>query len=110
MYTINPITGRRILVGGATHKRLQNGGGWKTRAPSRGEERKIQYEKCGDKCFLLPEKYGFPICAKGTCDPDCDGIVTAYRRARQYHHEDVAQRAIKKGIETNCGWAMKYKQ
>ena len=105
-YTTNPLTGRKIKVGGSTHKNVmkQTGGySWKNDVPSRGQERYEQYEKCGDKCFLRPSNKGFPICER-----NCEGILSAYRRARQYHYEDIATSAKHIGVQSDCHWAKKY--
>ena len=68
--------------------------GWKDAAPKRGKEREELKQKCGPKCFLLPEKNKFPICSH-TCTPDCRGIISAKIRARQYKYENVATLAQK---------------
>jgi hypothetical protein len=72
--------------------------GWKLRSPQRGSARHLLHEKCGNKCFLQPEREGFPVCAKyeltaPSCKFDCGGISTAYRRALQYKYPLVAKKA-----------------
>lgn len=72
--------------------------GWKLRSPQRGTARHLLHEKCGSKCFLQPEREGFPVCAKyeltaPSCKFDCGGISTAYRRALQYKYPLVAKKA-----------------
>ena len=56
------------------------------------------YRVCGPYCYLVPKTKGFPICPKCSndkcqCQLDCGGVLSAYRRARQYKHEDVAKLA-----------------
>ena len=40
-------------------------------------------KKCGKKCFL-GKKRSFPICKKNTCTVIKEGIIAAYKRAREY--------------------------
>jgi hypothetical protein len=96
-YVINPLTGRKIKVGGSTYVKLgmtdgrgSRTRGWREASPKRGEERETLKKKCGDKCFLLPEKNKFPICRPDSCVPDCRGILSAKIRAKQYKYENVA--------------------
>ena len=74
--------------------------GWSARAPTRGRERHQLKAECGDKCFLLPEKEKFPICAsprmtggKSKCAIDCQGVQSALVRARQWGYSEVASKA-----------------
>ena len=109
----NPITGRMITVGGKTYNHLVLIGkikhkityppkskergiptkGWAAMAPPK-RERSAYKKRCGKKCLLKPESNGYPICDEN-CEPDCRGIQSAYRRARQYHHQDIANKALK---------------
>jgi hypothetical protein len=96
-YVINPLTGRKIKVGGSTYVKLgmtdgrgSRTRGWREDSPKRGEERETLKKKCGDTCFLLPEKNKFPICRPDSCVPDCRGILSAEIRAKQYKYENVA--------------------
>lgn len=107
---INPITGRKIKVGGKTYVQLLknvNGEGspresptrgsptrgWHDDSPKHGEERITLKKKCGNRCFLLPEQNKFPICRPDSCEPDCRGILSAKIRARQYKYVTVAKAA-----------------
>lgn len=56
--------------------------GWKNDQPST-HDRTIMFKKCGNKCFLGPNK-SFPICRKNTCDISSKGVYSAYIRSRQY--------------------------
>ncbi len=90
---------KQLLEGGV--RSLANPSyGWKLRSPQRGTSRHLLHEKCGDLCFLMPEREGFPVCAKyeltaPSCKFDCGGISTAYRRAKQYKYPLVAKKAKK---------------
>jgi hypothetical protein len=59
---------------------------WRKLSPKRGKERNIMYAKCGEKCFLGPNK-SFPICNRGTCKINAKGIYAAYVRAREWHYK-----------------------
>ena len=93
-HVINPLTGRKIKVDGPTYIKLGMSGsrtrGWREASPKRGKEREALKKKCGDTCFLLPEKNKFPICRPNSCEPDCRGILSAKIRARQYKYDRVA--------------------
>ena len=72
--------------------------GWGEVAPKRGQQRHLLKEKCGDKCFLMPEQEAFPICPKCSnqgcqCQIDCRGLTSAKIRAAQYKYHDVANAA-----------------
>ncbi len=69
--------------------------GWKVASPARGRERTAMKQKCGSKCFLVPAKNGYPVCARNTCKPDCRGIISAKVRAAQYKETTVAALARK---------------
>ncbi len=91
--------------------------GWGALFPRKGHERAEVREKCGPQCFLSPENNGFPICAAlrmaGTpdaplkeeeeemCLPMTQGIEAAYHRARQYHHDEIADLA-RRLRDTTC--------
>jgi len=115
-YVINPRTGRRIKVGGPTHKALKSlpktrkskrksiikrsgsrTRGWASMSPQRGSERHSLMKKCGKKCFLSPANEGFPVCSASRmgqgCKYNCKGIMSAKIRARQYHHNAIARSA-----------------
>ena len=81
------------------------GAGWHDRAPKRGTPRHTLMNKCGSKCFLMPDTEGFPICASSyTCEFDCDGILAAYRRAKQYKYPQVAETARLLATKQGCPW------
>ena len=80
--------------------------GWFLDAPRGSSQRKELYDKCGQKCFLTkPQKgsrggfqIGFPICrrcvsGKCNCAIDPRAVHAAYKRARQWGHENVAAKA-----------------
>ena len=60
-----------------TKKRL-----WRTQKPSY-HQKTIMLKKCGRKCFL-GTKRSFPICKKNTCTVSREGIMAAYKRAKEY--------------------------
>jgi len=73
---------------------------WSIKSPKKGKERQFMMDVCGPNCFLLPHVEKFPICAaltrtKYPCKIDQDGVLAAYKRARQYKYEDVALKASK---------------
>lgn len=161
MWTVNPLTNRRIKIGGPTWTRLYGkdaeGGrnlplgkpqtikqslaqekrmpkpkgrrfleerayellpnqgkkqgsstrGWALDTARGPTQRKESFDKCGQRCFLAkPQigkrggfKIGFPICRRcvnGKCECKIDprGVQAAYRRARQWGHENVASKAL----------------
>jgi hypothetical protein len=85
-------TRRQALYSGERKGRGSTTKGWGAEAPRRGTARHELYQKCGSKCFLNPKEEKFPICSK-SCDIDCRGVHAAYQRARQYKHEDIAEKA-----------------
>ena len=95
---------------------------WEKKRKPSGKERKALHDKCGDKCFLIPEEHKYPVCAgKGTisCDYDCDGVRAARNNAaiilnrtnlqNEKQSKDWAQRAIPVaeliGLK-HCGWSV----
>lgn len=87
---------REILKAEAGDKRGALDRGWKLAAPTKGKERAALYAINPD-CFLLPNhsdpgESKFPVCDKnGKFDPR--GARAAYRRARQWGYEKVAEEA-----------------
>lgn len=89
---------------------------WKSRMPKQGKERHLLKQECGDKCFLQPDDLKFPICgfckdAICYCKPDCAGLLSAFRRARQLQprfperakeYGTVANRALKIAHRQKC--------
>jgi hypothetical protein len=55
---------------------------WRNQKPSY-HQRTVMFKQCGKKCFLGPRK-SFPICRKNTCKISKEGLMAAYKRARQY--------------------------
>lgn len=101
------VTQPHLLQRVATYKKDQGRGrptrGWALDAPKRGKERHLLKEKCGDKCFLLPETEGFPICPKCcTCEIDCRGLTAAKIRAHQYKYTDLYDN-IDQLMRVKCG-------
>lgn len=84
--------------------------GWASRAPQKGEPRRILHNACGDSAFLLPKDLKFPIMAKCgngkekgkcKCAIDCGGVRAALNRARQFGYKNVAA-AAERLLETKC--------
>ena len=87
--------------------------GWEEDFPRKGPERRLLYQQCGSQCFLLPDEEDpgrseFPICRKCAdeehcdCQPDCRGIISAYKRARQWKYPEVAEKALEVEKEYGC--------
>ena len=55
---------------------------WQTQKPSY-HQKTVMLKKCGRKCFL-GTKQSFPICKKNTCSVIKEGIIAAYKRAKEY--------------------------
>jgi len=95
-----------------SHNRYQGQGsptrGWNALAPQRGRERHELKNKCGAKAFLDPQHEKYPIMgslrSNEGCHVSCQGVQSAYNRACQYKHFDIAHKANKMG-ETKCGWS-----
>lgn len=71
---------------------------WSGRSPKKGSQREEMMKKCGKKCFLSPSDKAFPICPyekNPICKVDKAGVLSAFVRARQWKHEDVAKKAKK---------------
>jgi len=73
--------------------------GWKAVAPQKGRERHELMKVCGEECFLMPGREGFPICPSVEegpnyrCKVDCRGVNAAYIRAKQWGYPKVARSA-----------------
>lgn len=81
--------------------------GWGAESPSKGSQRHQLKEKCGNKCFLIPESEGFPICpkcleGKCTCAIDCRGLTAAKARAHKFKYENLYE-AIDRLHKEKCG-------
>ncbi len=73
---------------------------WSLKSPKKGKERHTLLKVCGPHCFLLPNVEKFPVCAAlnkttHSCHIDQDGVLAAYKRARQYKYKDVEIQALK---------------
>lgn len=110
MKILNPLSGRYIQRGGNTHIELFKKGvltgagnptkGWKELAPYGTSARRQVLDKCGSQCFLDADNLKYPICPKCdngvcSCKVNCKGVQSAYNRARQYHTQDIAEKARK---------------
>jgi hypothetical protein len=110
-YVKNPITGRKIIVGGRTFNALKKqgyfkssmagGSEWSAAKPKSRRDRDESYDKCGRKCFLMPNERKFPVCRRGSCEYDCDGLKSADRLARLNGYELVSHKA--KRIQKRIG-------
>jgi hypothetical protein len=68
--------------------------GWAADSPKRGTDRHLLRQKCGDKCFLIPDREAFPICPRCVegqcgCEIDCRGLTAAKVRAHQYKYQEL---------------------
>ncbi len=72
-------------------KSFKKGPNWSTIKPSR-HERTVMKAKCGSTCFLGPNQ-SFPICKRNTCTISPKGVEAAYKRAREWHHQSIANKA-----------------
>lgn len=82
--------------------------GWSLDKPKRGSERHLLRQKCGDACFLIPERESFPICAKCqsaencACEIDCRGVNAAKVRAKQWKYTNLYQTIDKLQKDKQC--------
>lgn len=60
----------------ATNKDTKSAAGWHKVKPHTESERKSLRKHHGDRCFLMPGEYKYPVCDKNG-DFDCRGIVAA---------------------------------
>ena len=118
MSVVNPYTGRKIKIGGATYMKISKSTEskilWRDICPYSLSERKTVAQKCNpEKCFLRPQTLGYPVCPKiknipqsagiiGECQPHCLGINAAYKRARQYKEQSIADKALQLKVKFNC--------
>jgi hypothetical protein len=75
---------------------------WNNIEPKTKSNRKSILDKCGNVCFLEPDTLGFPVCGTNSCNPTCSGIEAAYKRAREYHHDSIANKALGLKKKHNC--------
>jgi hypothetical protein len=80
---------------------------WKS--PKVGERRKL-HEKCGSACFLKPGMK-YPVCPTRTrtCQPSCQGLEAARRRAITQRDYGVEKKAIAQARLLRCSWASEAK-
>jgi len=82
--------------------------GWKKSAPKKGTQRKILMEKCGSRCFLEPKKFGYPVCKayekgkKSNCKINCEGVLSAYVRSKQWKKPQIARKALSLAKKYGC--------
>jgi len=81
---------------------------WRDVAPRKQSDRVALKNSCGSKCFLRPQDLKFPICNK-KCEPQCNGLLSAYIRAKQWKYEKEALSARRIGRQHDCGWALRQK-
>ncbi len=90
----------------ATHTKSKSTKGWAKHAPKLITERRDLKRRCGAKAFLNAKDLKYPIVAKsGGCAVDCQGLQTALRRAKQFRHSKIANKAVKIGSKIKCHWA-----
>jgi len=78
---------------------------WGQKKPITKWERRLVLEKGGPQCFLIPEALKFPVCNKDDFCLNCHGLLTAYRRARQYKYpKEVWMKAIELAKQAGCDW------
>ena len=84
---------RKVFPTSKSSRRMRksNRSSWSSTKPSY-HERTVMKQKCGSKCFLGPNK-SFPICKRNTCTISPKGVEAAYKRARQWHHQSIANKA-----------------
>lgn len=98
----------RQLPSKFSSKQSNSAKGWEKDGPKRGQQRRDLMEKCGNRCFLIPEQQSFPICSacrtdECLCELDCRGLAAANIRARQWQYTNLYQTIDDLG-KTKCGW------
>lgn len=93
--------------------------GWVALSPRSVGDKKLLYNKCKSKCFLLPNKKSpgkskFPVCIKPrngrvNCRPNCQGLLAAKVRSRQFRSKDrkyalLPKKADKLAKSVKCKW------
>lgn len=83
--------------------------GWGKRGPTKTSARRKLIAKCGARCFLMPKTLAFPICqslktSRGKCVVSCQGLRSAFARARQTKRPAVARKAVKRACKSGCKW------
>ena len=68
---------------------------------SRKSNREKLFEKCGEKAFLMPNELKFPV-MNPSCEYDCSLLFAAYLRAREWHYDDIAEKAAELFNKLDC--------
>lgn len=82
---------------------------WRKRTAMRVGER-ARMTKRAPGCFLKPAERKYPICAKGSSRPSCEGLLAARRRAILNRDTTVRSKAERKALSMGCGWALRSKK
>jgi hypothetical protein len=82
---------------------------WRKRTAMRVGER-ARMAKRAPGCFLKPSERKYPICAKGSSRPSCEGLLAARRRAILNRDTTVRGKAERKALSMGCGWALRSKK
>lgn len=76
---------------------------WGIKKPSKVGERRYVKEKCGESCFLMPDKNKFPICNKTLpCTYNCRGIKAASARAGEFKYHKVLDKSKELSSAFGC--------
>ncbi len=76
--------------------------GWRHQRPKSINQRRALLQKCGERCFLMPETLKFPICSEKKCKVSCKGVVSAKVRAGQWKYDDVYEKASQLIEQLKC--------
>ncbi len=75
-------------------KQVVKGAGWNPPKTKKG--RKELLDKCGKKAFLEPSDLKYPVVQnQKTCKIERQGVIAAKKRAAQYHHPELVEKADK---------------
>lgn len=100
--------GRHIMNPPLSPKTKETIFGWGKRKPILQSERRTVAKKYGRGCFLDKRGLRFPVCGK-TGHIDCDGLKSAYARARQFGHKAWADRALRLAKRHECDWVQRHR-
>lgn len=110
LITSHSAKGKRFKYYRTSHPKKPSKG-WKSSFPHRGRERNLIYKTCGAKAFLMPKELKFPVVksyrkrsGRSNCKTSCKGLLSAYRRARQYKYRKVASKALSRAKRSRCSW------
>jgi hypothetical protein len=68
------------------------GGSWNPPKTKKG--RKELLDKCGKRAFLEPSDLKYPVIQNSkTCKVERQGVIAAKKRAAQYHHPELVEKA-----------------